>query len=365
MCRRNLYFSSVFGLSLLAAHSIAQLDRPNPADVIPSTGARPELLTVLDMRNDSDQARRLLAKSAQGLMNAENRTDKIYIVLSDRDNQWLQGLVKQQFVLSSAKMHDLEKLLRRYPSRDAILCDDTTLDVAASVAACEKLLLVTDPRLVSKHHLNVKQDLRGKWASADQARSWLIEKYGKKFNRRIVGLTPDAPSTVEMLDYQMANHMLTIGAVNDSAEAVLTTKLDKNIPCLTVSGAPDRRTMDRLSGAAKFVIPVDGISNLSVWTTFRPFEKGVDESNSGATAQPRAMYKNPHGLPLGNWVGPDSRPQKLRMPWLRELTPPIFEMWARQRNGGLQLDANTYTLGLVSGDQYGSAFGQDCERIWA
>ena len=167
MCGRNLYFSSrnrSFAIllgCLAASTALAQLrpmDHPEASNIFPSAGAQPELLTVFDMRKDADPADRILAQSAEGLMNSDPvRTDKIYLILNDQDKTWLDWLVSQQYVSSISEVHDMGELLRRYPNRDAILCSQDDINVGATVAGCEKLLLVTDRNLISRFHLNVKK----------------------------------------------------------------------------------------------------------------------------------------------------------------------------------------------------------------
>ena len=349
---------------------MAPATHSDAGNIIPSCGGRPELLTVFDMQRDTDAADRLLAESAQGLMNSEPlRTDKIYLVFSNQDKAWLDWLVQRQYVLSTGTMQSMEELLRRWPSQDALLCDDTAPDVAAAVAGCERLLVVSDPKLIKRFHYNVKMDLRGKWKNTDEAHRWLLDNYGDQLNTRIVALQNFEDKQDNMVDYQVANKMFTFSLSGGDEDRptldMLRTKFDANIPCLFASRGTDiQREADAINRTAKFMIPVAGLSNLSVWTTFRPFEKGVDEINSGAVAQPRAMYDGPNGLPMGGWVGPDNRPEKERMPWLRELAPPVYENWARQRNGGIVADRDEFRMGIVNDQEYAKDFGDDRERIW-
>src|SRR5947199_6978841 len=94
---QNLHLSRLIRVALLcslpvlvvqAYAQLAPLPRANPDDLFPAAGGRPELLTVCDMRGDVDPADRLLAQSAQGLMNSEPlRTDKIYLIFNDQDDQ--------------------------------------------------------------------------------------------------------------------------------------------------------------------------------------------------------------------------------------------------------------------------------------
>ena len=380
----NLYFSRQLRFVLLSAlpavlfapafAQMAPMAQPNAKDLIPNVGTPPELLTVVDMRGNSSQAEKILAKSIEGLFNSETskltaieiNTDKIYIVLNDQDARWLKWLTDRQYILSSATVDGIDALLRRWPDRWAVLCDDKAPDVAAAVAACDRQLLVTDPSLIKKYHLIVAQDLRGKWKSEDEARNWLFDHYRDQLNQRIVGLVPTTDAT-DLIDYQIANKMFTftISAGHDDAIVQdLVTRFDSNVPCLYIADPKSKDAGDEVNKAGKFLLPVNGLGNLSVWTVFHPYDVGAEEQDSGAVAHPRLLYHDPYGVPLGGWFTPDTRPSKDKMPWLRELAPPVYESWARQRNGGIGLDRNLFRMGMINESVYGAAYGTDRERIW-
>jgi len=371
---QKLYISRLAQIALLfvPTFAVAQTSVALSSDrnIFPATGARPELLTVFDMRRDSNQAERILAKSAEGLMNSDpQRTDKIYLVLNNTDRQWLQWLVQKQYVLSSAEMHDMEELIRRYPDRGALIADTTYPGVCAAVAGCERLLVVTDPSLVKKYHLVVKKDLRGKWQSEQEANQWLFDHYADQMSKRILAVLPAGHNDLDLLDYEIGAKVFTFSVSGDEKDQstlqMLIDKFPANIPCLTLNFRNDQPLIDKISFAGKFLMPTGGLSNLTVWTSFRPYGAGVEEINRGATARPRALYADPYGIPQGGWLADDNRPGKMQMPWLIELAPPIYEAWAKQRNGGLQIDRDAFRLGEVNDSVYADSYGADKDRIWA
>jgi hypothetical protein len=360
----GLLMVSAFGQMAPPSHRDAK-------DVVPSIGARPELLTVLDLRQAS-LADQILAKSLQGLYNRGEDTfvtdDKVYLILSDQDAQWAGWLAKRQYVISLGNINDMDTLLRLYPKHDVVLADEQYANVAAVVAACDNLLLVTDPNLVKKYGLFVRQDLRGKWDSDDAAHAWVLDKYRYEINKRIVGMVAPKTVALDVLDYQIANKMFTFDLTGEPTDEqtlmTVATKFDANIPCLTRQLQNPQPIVDGVSRAAKFLLPTAGLSNLSVWTLFAPYEPGMQEVNSGLSAQPRNSYQDPNGLKMGGWLGVDNRNGKEILPWLRELAPPIFDGFARARNGKLGLDRDSFRFGIVNDQVYGADFGDDRERLW-
>jgi hypothetical protein len=374
--RPKLYFPRLIRLAVLCslpavvatAHS--QTTSPNPDNVIPNVGGRPELLTVFDMRQDQDPADRVFAKSAQGLMNAEpQRTDKIYLVFNDQDQKWLDWLLKRQYVLSSGTMHDMEELVRRWPNRDAILCDDAAPHISAAVAACERLLLVTKQDLVSKYHLTVRKDVRGQWKSDSDGQIWLFDHYGSQLNKRIVDMSSNGTHQTDLLDYEIANKVFSFSlspdAGDDQTLDILTNKFAPNIPCLAVGDRHVQSQVEAINRAAKFVIPAGGLSNLSVWTTFRAYTPGASEQDSSAVDYPRDLYQDLSSLTAGNWLTSDSRQAKMRMPWLRELAPPLYESFVRARNGKIDVDRDSFQMGVANESVYGAAYGSIQAQIWS
>jgi hypothetical protein len=367
---QNLHLSRLFRVALLcslpaivaqASAQLAPITQPKAADLFPHVGAKAELLTVLDMRKDSD-ADRLLAQSAQGLMNSEpQRTDKIYLILNDQDETWLNFLIKRQYVLSAGYMHDMEELIRRYPSRDAVLCDGRSTDAAATVGGIERLLVVPDPNLARRMHLIIKMDLRGKWDSASSEASWLIDHYGKKMNVNVVATAGSSNLT----DYVVANKVFTLPL--ELTGNTLATRFNANIPC--IGTLDDRATgITELSKAGKFFVDTSHLSNLSLWTTFP--NPRLNEINSGAVAQPRASDSDDilghHRSPdpdswVTEWTA-DNQSKLERMAELRGLASPLFD--ARPEVSVTDEERNSFLVGEIDKDQYGADFGGNRDRVW-
>jgi hypothetical protein len=390
---QNLHFSfllrSLFVCLLPVVLAPAQanvypLER-KAGSIIPSQGARPELVTVLDMRENEDSAERLLAKSLQGLVNSRlfgqsspQDTDKIYLILNDQDEQWLDWLVAEQYVLSAGEVDDLEHLLRRHPSRKALRVGESTVHDAATRAGRERKLLAASKSVIKKYHLDVDRydedsnfldDLESK---VDETMGMDLDSreysgYSRGINRDIMVLAPADDNVLDLIDYQIANRVAAFVLKGDSSdETVLRTiksKYGQNIPCLSAE-APSASVTDELSASAKFVIPLEGLSNLSFWTTFRPLERGVDEINSGAIRQPRSNYLRSPRTHESPWTAVDSESMQKRIGWLRELAPPICESWVRATKREKYRDSGSLPLGIVNESVYGAAFGLDRERIW-
>lgn len=344
--------------------------RPDPDNIIPRTGGRPETLSVFDMRRDRSGADRVLAESIQGLANADaNRIDKLYLIFNDQDATRLNYLLKEQYVLSQAHIQTLEELMRRVPVQDALLFDRASLNIAPALAGCERMLLVADPRMIQKFHLKAKMDLRGKFRDPKQATGWLLDNYRDRVNRRVLSLAGE----LNLVDYQVANKVVALPSQDlgsDELQSELVHSFDSTIPCLgSVTGdQAGQSVIDGLSRGAKFFVPTDNLTNLSVWTTFHPAvgEFGT-EFMTNATRQPRAIGKVDPDTNFPTTMGFETRLEdqvavapvmspKLNLV-LMQLAPPL---------GPSHYDQSlAYQIGFVSEGEYGKAYGMDRERVVA
>jgi hypothetical protein len=374
----NLYFSRlirialVFCLSALTVQAFSQLAPAyshDPVHLFPSVGGRPEFLTVFDLRQVEDPAERILAKSVQGLYNtAPVNHDKIYLILNDRDANLVDWLVKQQFVLSTGYPKSMEELMLRWPSRDAVTADATSLNAASAVAGCKRLLIATDPSVIEKYHLNVVERMSGRWTSEADADRWLLKKYGDQINTHVLAM-PSNSDDLSLVDYGIANRVFTfrLGDGSDQVLDALRTKFDSNIPCLSSQSA-DTATLDpatkQLSENADFLVPIDGLSNLSVWTTFHVFNPLEADIYWGAVHNPRRYIANDFGE-----MRFDVEPYKEMafsardLAWLRNLAPPLFESTSNLFSVRPE-DRDAFRIGIIDEGSYGMAFGADRDRIW-
>ena len=374
---QNLHFSRLVRVALLcslpalAAQAFGQLapmGEPNTKDLFPNVGGRPEFLTVFDMRGDTDPAERMLAKSVQGLYNSQLEAhDKIYLILDDEDASSLDWLVQQQFVLSAGYLKTMDELLLRWPSRDSVSADGPSMNAATAVAGCEKWLVATDPNLIKKYHLHIRQHLAGRWSSEAEADKWLLNKYGEQLNHRIL-VMPSGGDDVSLADYGIANKVFAfqLGEDSDKVKEALRTDFDSNIPCLSAQSAESAAqdpSIRALSENAKFVVPLSGLSNLSVWTTFRPFNPEQPDIYWGATRNPRRYVIDDLGEKHFDVQQYDKMTFKAHdLSILREIAPPLFESAANVITVQPE-DRDAFRIGLIDEDSYGAAFGEDRDRI--
>lgn len=199
---------------------------------------------------------------------------------------------------------------------------------------------------------------------AGQGSKWVVKKYGDKINKRVVAQDYDA----SMIDYEVANRVLSFEGTTDDSDLdnVLTNDFDANIPCLTDADPSqiDSSVLAMRSAAAKFIVPTEGISNLSVWTTIRPHQTGVGDIDSGATKFPRAEFTEGRNTPdpFNAWDSLDNATALKAKVWLRELAPPLFEGWSRKIDFD-DADRDSFQFGIIDEQAYGSNFGLDKDRI--
>ncbi len=346
------------------------MGRPDPDNLFPRQGHTPELVSVFDMRQDHRGADRVLAESVQGLANSEAlRLDKIFLIMNDHDAEQLNYLIHEQWVLSAAHIETMEQLLLREPTRDAIVFDKATLGIAPALAGCEHRLLVADPRLIAQFHLMVKDDLRGRFKTATEASSWLLDQFPRQVNQQIISLS----GSLNLVDYQVANKIVGMRVEDLGSNEIqneLVTKFDATIPCLgNIPGGQRGQTIiDNLSRGAKFLVPTDNMGNLSVMSAFIPTSGNFSEqANSGAVHQPRALSgSDPYtGDPTG--MAYDSRPwvqatlgfvvSKELDPLVMQLAPPLAPKHFDH--------AQSFKLGFISADVYGKSYGTDRDRVWS
>lgn len=369
---RVAFLCSLPALAVQAFAQMAPLGRPDPDDLFPHSGARAELLTVLDMRGDRSAVDRLFAESIQGLANSDPiRTDKIYLILDDKDDSRFKFLVAEQYVLASYTEPTLDALLNlRSSVRSALLIDRNSAFIAPAVAGCERLLIVADPSMVDRFHLDVKLDLRGKFKTPTEATAWLMDNYKDRISHKALSLNLG----FNLVDYEVANRIAAFPSGDlGSADLQddLVTMFDANIPCFgTVTGDQAGQTViDNLSRAAKFLVPTDSVSNLSLWTTFtHSTGEFSEEFYSAASRQPRAtraegaqiedfttaaptVPRFEPGIPAPMFINK-------KLDWtLFQLAPPLAPKHF-DRSDGLQ-------LGFVSEDEFGKAYGADRDRVWS
>ena len=322
------------------------------------------------MRQDRSAADRVFAESAEGLANSDPvRIQKMYVIMNDQDAKRLDDMVKDQWIISTWNVNGMEDFLHRVNQRGALVFDRPSVNIAGAVAGCEGLLLVADPRMVKRYGLDVKLDLRGKFQTGTEALNWCLQRYGDRINRKIVALS----GGLNLFDYEVANRVVelpTQDLSSESLQSTLVTQFYPNIPCLgDVPGGPKGQSIiDNLSSAAKYWVPTDRLSNLSMLTTFEPAAGEFSEqAKSGASRQPRGLRgvdpdtRFPTELDLGKPdenAGPKERVMSPKLNCvLVQLAPPLAPKHYDK--------SQDFQLGFISQSLYGQSYAGDRDRIWA
>lgn len=376
--------------------------------VIPNAGRVPELLRVLDLRKESDFARRCLAASAQGLYNADaKRWDKLYLLWDDADAFWAKYLVQKKLVRDSVPLKSLRELVERTGQRGAVLYDSKPshlTDIATTVAGCESLLMVGDPKLIEELGLKTVEDLRGKFKTNVEAYQWLEAKFGDKVNAKISSITvPNRTSEhnpSQLRDYLVANKVFTfwvsgskeakLAGVDSKAEAAevagfLQKHIEPNTPVFGYPWSGDGVGLGEwdgiafLSQNAHYLVPTDNFGNLSVWTLFPPSVQHLMQSHLVMPVKPAKRYCTIMLSDGDNactfreffpnyWSGLKSKsfPVGWTMgPLLRKIAPPIYDYAMENLPTGDTLGSGVSGVGYAAMEHYGKALPEPDKQVSA
>lgn len=102
------------------------------------------------------------------------------------DSFWLNWHRKRGYIKGFERVKDWKGLFKEYRNayRGAVIADTTLYRgqlIALNVAACEDMI-VTTPQLAQQLGIEVKIDLRGRFATYTQGMQWVWETYKKKLN---------------------------------------------------------------------------------------------------------------------------------------------------------------------------------------
>lgn len=227
----------------------------------------------------------ILFRTLQGLV---NRTRNRLMVA----DSWrlLPELRKRGWVDRVVTIPDAAALFRRFPLKDAVVYDPDLYgseNIAVMIGAMEGLV-VAHPDLVRKYGLNVKVDLRGRWARTLDAYKEIYARYKGRFDKTTLVMA--APSKRPGLyDYAVAHRTFTFWIVGgtdahskgadrwaeeDWFERTLSRDFAVNIPILgypqvePADGIGENRGVALFSRCGKFLIPADHMNNLSLLTAF-------------------------------------------------------------------------------------------------
>ncbi len=178
--------------------------RRHSADLFPKSKTPDSDLLVFDLRTQTRDWQFLLY-SLQGLVNREK--PRIYYLTNDKDQQWLDWMLKRGWIKSTETLTTPEELVSRFRgSVKGVVVPDSSLpatkNVATMIAGVEDGLVVS-PRLANKLSLPVLADLRGRWKTSVEAYRWALDNLWPRMNRDVLAcLWPDS---MELRDYLVEN----------------------------------------------------------------------------------------------------------------------------------------------------------------
>ena len=228
----------------------------------------------------------ILFRTLQGLVNR----DKNQLIIGDHQWRMIPELKKRHWVDRVTEIPDSAGLFRQFPKRDAVVYDPHLYgseNLAVMIGSMEGLV-VAHPSLVTRYHLHVKQDLRGRWKRTIDGYKDVYARYHGRFNQQTLVLA--APTKRPALyDYAMAHRTFTFWIVGgtdadrrgadrwaeeDWFEKTLTSDFPVNIPILGYpqvepeDGIGENRGVELFSRCGKFLIPADHMPNLSLFTAY-------------------------------------------------------------------------------------------------
>ena len=175
-------------------------------ELFPKSKTPDSKLLVFDLRTQSCDWQFLLY-TLQGLVNREK--PHIYYITNDKDQQWLDWMLKRGWIKSTETLTKPEELFSRFRRcvKGAVVPDSSlpaTKNVATMMAGVEDGV-VASPRLAKKLSLPVIADLRGRWKTSVEAYRWALDNLWPRMNHDVLAcLWPDS---MELRDYLVENRI--------------------------------------------------------------------------------------------------------------------------------------------------------------
>lgn len=164
------------------------IDQPRPwgDTFFPKSRPPAEELLVVDVRRLGPW-QRLALTCLQGLV--ARRRPELWLVFGSWDRTWLEWHKERGYIKGYKEVKDWQGLFRRYRDvfKGAVIPDTGLYQgvlLACNVAACEDLI-VAPKGLARELGLEVKVDLRGKFATYAQGMRWLWGKYKNRINHHL------------------------------------------------------------------------------------------------------------------------------------------------------------------------------------
>ncbi len=244
---------------------------------------------------------RVLLISAQGLLNGAGRTPRAFVASDEPSLQrlnWYQ--TPDGGGLKTARQRTPKEFLQLVGHRRTVVVDPQvygSLNVATMLAAVDGLL-VAYPEFVGPYGLRVVHDLRGRFTTCAEGYTWALEHLRPFLARRCLAMVDPEPRTYGVRDYLIAQKLFTFSVTWNAespnagasrhAEAAVASKLlaatPVCIPVICVPGGSVTAENTALSSRfGKFLVPADGLSNLSFSSGMRGAKPALSQD---ATAAP-------------------------------------------------------------------------------
>lgn len=258
------------------------------AELFPRSKEPDSKLLVFDLRTQPHDWQFLLY-SLQGIVNREK--PRIYYLTNDKDQQWLDWMLKRGWITSTETLTKPEELFARFRGsvKGAVIPDSAlpaTKNVATMIAGVEDGVVVS-PRLAKKLSLPILADLRGRWKTSVQSYRWALDNLWSRMNHDVLAcLWPDS---MELRDYLVQNKIFifwipgqldgasTYSAPDEEMRFVeeLLARTPANTPVMGYSyagkdiGIGEGGGVTLFSEFGKFLVGSVGSSDLSVHSGIR------------------------------------------------------------------------------------------------
>lgn len=323
-------------------------DNDNLTHILPRSSS-PGHLIVLDV-SDTERSERYLAAGLQGLVN--RKTPEVYII-----GYW-SALPMVRFLdhyienhgVTYEEIEDVWSLIERYPDyyKGAVVFDadiPETVDVATTIAGLEDLLIL-HPDLVDQAmsmDLDIKYDLRGKWADKYQAFDWAVANLLPSCTKEVVAdLEWD---DVHLRDYLVQHKVFTFRYKAITGEYNRLKQILEFYPAntpvlgyLASSGLEESFAEVALSSSNTFLIPSDNAPNFSIHSGIevdpeRIFQKEKESPDLNSTEVGKCIFVSfalsdgdNYSIPMNKMLEGWDDPKRGQIPlsWTIPLTIPTL-----------------------------------------
>jgi len=196
--------------------------RGEPRSLFGDLPAMPTKVLTVDVTDLSDTERVLFA-SAQGLLHRGGETGACAIDAGFREDA--VAALDAEGGVESVADGKLADVIAAVGHRRAVVVDPFlhgSLNVATMLSALEGVL-ITYPRDIGKHELEVIHDLRGRFASPEAQQEFVASELWPKFPKGVLAVYPPVTEAWELRDLLIARRVFTFWPPSPSDRAQQTT----------------------------------------------------------------------------------------------------------------------------------------------